>query len=120
MSNDGGVPRRPGVVAVARAVGVSPSTVSNAFNRPEQLSPALRERVLRTAAELGYGGPDPIARSLRSGRAGAIGVVFPERLPYAFDDPTALRFLQGLSDAADDEQLAVVLVPGAPDRPAPR
>ena len=76
MTAEDGAPRRPGVVAVARAVGVSPSTVSNAFNRPERLSPALRERVLRTAAELGYGGPDPVARSLRSGRAGAIGVVF--------------------------------------------
>ena len=74
-------------MAVARAVGVSPSTVSNAFNRPERLSPALRERVLRAAAELGYGGPDPVARSLRSGRAGAIGVVFRRRLADAFDEP---------------------------------
>src|SRR5258705_10174584 len=88
---------RPGVVAVARAVGVSPSTVSNAFNRPERLSPALRERVLRTAAELGYGGPDPVARSLRSGRAGAIGVVFRRRLADAFDEPATVQLLKGLS-----------------------
>jgi len=101
---------------VARVLGVSPTTVSNAYNRPDQLSPALRERVLRTAAELGYAGPDPVARSLRSGRAGALGVVFSERLPYAFDDPAAVRFFQGLSQAAGDEQLAVLLVPGSPDR----
>src|SRR4051812_50061482 len=68
-------PPRPGVVAVARAAGVAPSTVSNAFNRPERLSPALRERVLRVAAELGYGGPDPPARSLRGGRARALAGV---------------------------------------------
>jgi DNA-binding LacI/PurR family transcriptional regulator len=106
-------------VAVARVLGVSPSTVSNAYNRPDQLSPALRERVLRTAAELGYSGPDPVARSLRSGRAGAIGVVFAEPLPYAFDDPAAVRLLQGLSEATVEEQLALVLVPGPPDRPTP-
>jgi len=111
---------KAGMVAVARLLGVSPSTVSNAYNRPDQLSPALRERVLRTAAELGYAGPDPVARSLRSGRAGAIGVIFAERLPYAFDDPAAVRFLQGLSQAADEQQLAVVLVPGPPDRASPR
>jgi DNA-binding LacI/PurR family transcriptional regulator len=105
---------------VARALGVSPSTVSNAYNRPDQLSPQLRERVLRKAAELGYAGPDPVARSLRSGRAGALGVVFAEPLQYAFDDPAAVRLLQGIADAADAEQLAVVLVPGPPDRPAPR
>ena len=44
-------------MAVARDLGVSPSTVSNAYNRPDQLSPALRERVLSTAAKLGYAGP---------------------------------------------------------------
>jgi DNA-binding LacI/PurR family transcriptional regulator len=107
--------RKPGVVAVARAAGVSASTVSNAFNRPDRLSPALRERVLRTAAELGYGGPDPVARSLRSGRAGAIGIVFRKPLAEAFDDPAASRLLRGVSDATDPQQLAIVLVPGLPD-----
>ena len=90
--------RRPGVVAVARAAGVSASTVSNAFNRPERLSPELRERVLRAAAELGYGGPDPVARSLRSGRAGALGVVFRKPLAEAFEDPATAQLLRGVSD----------------------
>jgi DNA-binding LacI/PurR family transcriptional regulator len=106
---------RPGLVAIARALGVAPSTVSNAYNRPDQLSSALREKILRTAAEMGYPGPDPVARSLRSGRAGALGVVFAERLPYAFDDPAAVQFLRGLSEAADEQQLAVLLVPGSPE-----
>ena len=108
-------PRRPGVVAVARAVGVSPSTVSNAFNRPERLSPELRERVLRAAAELGYGGPDPVARSLRSGRAGALGVVFRRRLADAFDEPPTVELLRGLSDVTDARALALLLVPGRPE-----
>jgi DNA-binding LacI/PurR family transcriptional regulator len=103
------------VVAVARAAGVSASTVSNAFNRPERLTPELRERVLRTAAELGYGGPDPVARSLRSGRAGALGVVFRKPLAEALEDPATAQLLRGVSDATDPEQLAIVLVPGLPD-----
>ena len=108
-------PRKPGVVAVARAAGVSPSTVSNAFNRPERLTPQLRERVLRTAAELGYGGPDPAARSLRQGRAGAIGVILGRLLADSFDDAATAEFLKGVSDATDPQQLALVLVPGMPD-----
>ena len=44
---------------VAEHVGVSPMTVSNAFSRPDQLSAALREKILATAAELGYAGPGP-------------------------------------------------------------
>jgi DNA-binding LacI/PurR family transcriptional regulator len=103
------------VVAVARAAGVSASTVSNAFNRPERLSPELRERVLDAAAELGYGGPDPVARSLRSGRAGALGVVFRKPLAEAFEDPATAQLLRGVSDVTDPQQLAIVLVPGLPD-----
>ena len=110
------VRRRPGVVAVARAAGVSPSTVSNVYNRPEVVSPQLRERVRLAASELGYGGADPAARSLRSGRTGAIGVVLRERLAYSFDDPAAVRFLQGVSDAADPQQLALVIVPAYPEQ----
>ena len=45
--------RRSGIVAIARVLGVSPSTVSNAYNRPDQLSPALREQILRTAEAIG-------------------------------------------------------------------
>ena len=111
-----GVRRRPGVVAVARAAGVSPSTVSNVYNRPHVVTAQLRERVLRAASELGYAGADPAARSLRSGRTGALGVVLRERLAYSFDDPAAVCFLQGVSDAADPQQLALVIVPAYPEQ----
>ena len=67
--------RRVTLKRVAEEVGVSPMTVSNAFNRPDQLSPALRERILATARELGYAGPDPVARTLSRGATGSAGVV---------------------------------------------
>src|SRR3954469_11093019 len=111
--------RKPGVVAVARAAGVAPSTVSNAFNRPERLSPALRERVLRAAAELGYGGPDPAARILRGGRAGSIGVILGRLIADALGDPATIEFLAGVSDATDAHQLGLVLVPEMPYRDVP-
>src|SRR3954463_528197 len=57
-------PRKPTLDTVAGVVGVSRATVSNAYNRPDQLSAALRERILAAALELGYAGPDPVARSL--------------------------------------------------------
>jgi DNA-binding LacI/PurR family transcriptional regulator len=107
---------RPGVVAVARAAGVSASTVSNVYNRPHVVSAELRERVLRAASELGYGGPHPAARSLRSGRTSAIGVVIRERLAHAFEDTATVRVLQGVSDAADPHQLGLVIVPAYPEQ----
>ncbi|GAA2518303.1 hypothetical protein GCM10009859_18050 [Kocuria salsicia] len=38
---------------VARAAGVSVSSISNAYNRPEKLSPAVRNRILDVATSLG-------------------------------------------------------------------
>ncbi|OYO17192.1 LacI family transcriptional regulator [Enemella dayhoffiae] len=106
------------IKTVAKAVGVSAATVSNAYNKPDQLSAALRERVLAKAAELGYDGPNAAAQSLRSGRANAIGVLLSYHLPYAFSDPFAVDFLAGLSEACSEQRAALVLLPlaGEPDQ----
>ena len=88
-------------------------TVSNAYNRPEKLSAELRERILAKADELGYGGPDAVARSLRRGHTGALGVVLGEALPYAFEDPGAVEFLRGLAGASADAGIALHLVPAS-------
>src|SRR3954449_10876708 len=81
---------------VATRLGVSRTTVSNAYNRPNQLSPALRERVLAAAAELGYSGPDPMARGLRRGQTGSLGLVFDAPLSYAVTDPPPPLLPHGL------------------------
>lgn len=99
---------------IADRLGVSRTTVSNAFSRPDQLSDALRTRVLDAAHELGYAGPDPAARTLRAGTAGAIGVVLPESLAYAFDDPYTEALLRGIARATEPEALSVLLVPAPP------
>ncbi|HEX5595379.1 MAG TPA: LacI family DNA-binding transcriptional regulator [Micromonosporaceae bacterium] len=96
---------------IADAVGVSRSTVSNAYSRPDQLSAEMREKILETARRLGYPGPDPVARSLRRGRVGAIGVLFTSALSYAFTDPYAVQFLRGLSEAAERHDNALLLLP---------
>jgi DNA-binding LacI/PurR family transcriptional regulator len=98
------------LVTVARTVGVSPTTVSNAYNRPHKLSPALRERILRTARDLGYPGPNPAARSLRRGRAGSIGLLLGEALTYAFQDPAAVEFLRGLAEGTARHNTALQLI----------
>jgi DNA-binding LacI/PurR family transcriptional regulator len=96
---------------LAEDLGVSPMTVSNAFNRPNQLSPDLRERILGRARELGYAGPDPLARGLRRQRAGVIGVVSDTPLSYAFEDAAASAVLGGLCEAVENEALGLLLVP---------
>ena len=102
------------LASLAAELGVSRTTVSNAYNRPDQLSPQLRQRVLEAAKRLGYPGPDPLARSLRTRRAGAIGLVLTEALSYAFRDPAAVKFLAGLAQACEDAKTGLLLVPAVP------
>ncbi len=90
-------------------------TVSYAFNDPDRVSDARRERVLAAAAELGYQGKNPWATALRRGRAGALGVVFSEHLTYAFTDPQATDFLAGVASVCAEEGLGLTIIPTVGD-----
>ncbi|MEV0246632.1 LacI family DNA-binding transcriptional regulator [Nocardia sp. NPDC050712] len=105
------MPPKATMKSVAAAVGVSLTTVSNAYNKPEQLSVALRERIFGAARELGYSGPDAAARTLRGRRAGAIGLLLTEELSYAFSDPFAVGLLAGLSEVAEKSRTGLLLIP---------
>jgi len=102
---------------VATEAGVAPMTVSYTYTRPDRVAPDTRARVLAAAQRLGYSGPDPVARSLRSGATGNLGVVMGEHLSYAFEDPQAARFLAGVSTVCVENRLGLVLIPstGRPD-----
>jgi DNA-binding LacI/PurR family transcriptional regulator len=101
---------RPTLAAVARAAGVAPSTASLAFSGSGPVSEDARARVLTAAAELGYGGPDPRARSLRRGRSGVLGVVMDERLSDAFRDPVNVLTLDGIAEVAGEAGASLLLV----------
>ncbi|QNQ91001.1 substrate-binding domain-containing protein [Corynebacterium poyangense] len=102
------------LASVAAELGVSRTTVSNAYNRPEQLSSALREKILAAAERMGYPGPDPTARSLRAGKVGALGVLLTEHLSFAFEDKASVDFLAGVAEASYGSDTALTLVPVGP------
>lgn len=105
-----GTTARVTLQSVADRVGVSRMTVSNAFSRPDQLSSALRERILAAAGELGYSGPDPAGRTLARGRSGAIGVVLTDSLSYAFTDVVATTFLGAVAAEFEPVGVAMTLI----------
>jgi DNA-binding LacI/PurR family transcriptional regulator len=79
--------RRVTIKDVAAEVGVAVSTISNAYNRPDQLSATLRQRIFDTAEKIGYAGPNPVARGLRRGTSSLIAVLLGHPLAAAYDDP---------------------------------
>ncbi|MGV8909448.1 MAG: LacI family DNA-binding transcriptional regulator [Propionicimonas sp.] len=97
--------------SIADRLGVSRMTVSNAFSRPDQLSEALRTRILAEAAELGYLGPDPSARSLATGTTGTIGVLWAKEFRYSLADEVSARFLGAVADEVAASGLALTLLP---------
>lgn len=105
---------KPVISELAQAVGVSPTTVSHVFNKPERVAAATRERVLKAAAEMGYTGPNPTARQLRRGRADAVGVLYTDELGFAFEDPATASILGGLSRVCGARDLNLLLVPLGP------
>jgi DNA-binding LacI/PurR family transcriptional regulator len=107
--------RPPTLQTIADAMGVSRTTVSNAYNRPDQLTAELRERILAVADEHGYAGPNPSARSLRTGKTGAVGVLFTGSLAYSLSEPTAVAFLRGMAAASEDADLGLLLLPARRD-----
>lgn len=71
--------QRPGANLgnIAKALGVSVATVSNALSGKGRVSAELIENVRAKAQELGYT-PSLVGRALRTGRSGVLGLVLPD------------------------------------------
>jgi DNA-binding LacI/PurR family transcriptional regulator len=101
---------RPTLRDVAERAGVSVSTASLVFSGKGPVAEATGERVRAAAAELGFTGPNPLASSLRQGRAGVVGVLVEGRLRMAFRDPFAVAVLDGLAEELERVPTGMLLV----------
>lgn len=91
---------------VARATGVSQSTVSRVLSGAPTtvpIAPSTRERILAAARQLGYR-PNPLARGLRGSRTMLVGVIVRE-----ITDPFFAGAVEAVSIAASQLGYNVVL-----------
>lgn len=95
---------------LAAKLGVSVTTVSNAYSKPDRISAELRQRVLAGGKELGYTGPSAAARTLRSGKADVCGFLYGADLTQVFSDPYSSIFLTGLGEAVEAHDSSVLLL----------
>ncbi|RPJ51829.1 MAG: LacI family transcriptional regulator [Chloroflexi bacterium] len=101
--------KRVTITQVAQAAGVSPATVSFAFNNPEQVGPGTAQRVRQIAQQLGYS-PNPIARAMISRRTGVIGMLVPFSIASSFANPFFMTFMQGVGSVCDAHSISVLVV----------
>src|SRR5450759_2873045 len=88
---------------IARKLGISTSTVSRAFSKPEMVRPELRERILEMARELDYK-PNPIARAMVLGQSDLIGLVVPD-----ITNPFFPAIVRGAEDEARKHGLNLIV-----------
>lgn len=102
---------QPTLSSVAEAAGVSISTASLAFAASGPIAAKTRAKVLAAAEALGYRGPNPLGRQLRSGRSGIVGVVIGDNLRRIFREPVTSQVLDGLTTTLGGLGLGVLLIP---------
>ena len=106
--------RPAGIKAVAARAGVSVGTVSNVLNRPDQVSPASRAKVLAAIDALGFVRHSS-ASQLRAGRSQTVGLVVLD-----IGNPFFTDLARGAEAEASDHALTVLLCSsdGSPERQA--
>ncbi len=95
--------------SVAKHAGVSISTVSRALTRPDRVAQTTRERVLESAAELGYA-PNQLARSLRMQGSKTIGLIISDILV-----PFHSEVAKGVEDFASAHHYTTILCNSSED-----
>ncbi len=98
-------PRRVTIIDVAKHAQVSTTTVSKVLRNAYGASPAMRAKVQKAIADLGYR-PSAAARGMR-GQTYTIGVMLPDLRNPFFPD-----ILDGLTDALSDTPYQVLIGPG--------
>jgi len=94
---------RVSIKDIAKAAGVSHSTVSRALRENPVVKPETRERIQRIALEMGYS-PDAWARSLVMGETCTVGVVV-----TTIVDPFIAEVIQGIESTAYENGYTVIL-----------
>jgi LacI family transcriptional regulator/LacI family repressor for deo operon, udp, cdd, tsx, nupC, and nupG len=88
---------------IARAAGVSHSTVSRALHDSSLISVEVRQRIQQLAQEMGYT-PNQVAQSLKERRTNTVGVVI-----TSISDPFLARVVRGIEDVAQAAGIQVLL-----------
>jgi DNA-binding LacI/PurR family transcriptional regulator len=94
---------RVSIKDIARAAGVSHSTVSRALSDSSLVSDETKARIQRLAQEMGYS-PNTLARSLVTRQTYTVGVVV-----TTIADPFVAEVVQGIEATAHDYNYTVIL-----------
>lgn len=101
---------------VAKAAGVSPTTVSFVLNNIEgmRISKETRNRVLEAAKSLNYH-PDSSARKMARGKTSVIGLILRQNPEKAYADLFLPDVMQGISSVIRENDYQMLFIPLPPE-----
>lgn len=102
--------KRATAADVAELAGVSRTSVSFAFNRPNRISAETRSKILTIADRIGYQ-PSTLGRMLSSGTTSSLGLLLPQDIPDVMQNPYYAQFIVGVGQVCRSEGLSLLLVP---------
>lgn len=98
--------------ALSQSLGLSQTTVSRALAGYSDVSATTRQRVVEAARLAGYQ-PDATARRLATGRADAVGIVYPFGAS-GLGDPRFVDVVAGISDGLSEAGLDLIIAAARP------
>lgn len=102
-------PKNLTLASIAKTLGVSAASISNAYSRPDQLSDSKRRWILDACKDLGYRGPNKTAQILKRGQSDIIALLVHQSYDIAFDDPVTTEFIKGLSHILNQHKKQLLL-----------
>lgn len=95
---------------IAAQAGVSKTTVSFALNNPKRISKETYERVMEIVKTMGYF-PNPVARTLTTKRLGALGLLLPQPISEAMNNPHLCDIIRGIGEECDRQEISLTMLP---------
>ena len=100
---------------VAKAAGVSPSTVTRVIQNKSTISDETKKRVRKAMTELNYH-PNLNARSLVSSYTQVIGLVLPDDSDVFYQNPFFPSVLRGIAQVASENHYAIQIATGKDEK----
>lgn len=98
---------------IASALGLSVTTISRALNGYDDVAEETRLRIQQEARRRGYR-PNPVARSLKTGKTNALGLLFPSS-PLPFNGTSFVDVIGAIAQALAEREVDLLIVADTPE-----
>jgi DNA-binding LacI/PurR family transcriptional regulator len=102
--------KRTTIIDLAKACGVSKTTISFAFNNPDRIGKETYNLIMQKAKELDYI-PNPAGRNFSLMKKQTIGFLLPQHFEGTLSNPYITQVIQGIGNICNVKDYTLTLIP---------